>query len=88
MEGVGIYTIFVKNCEVFKGELGYFKQILHIKRLLAIYQFTVQFSPRGGARNFPTGGLTLPTRWLKYGFQGTINAKNLRKHRVLPSDGG
>ena len=34
---------------------------------------------RGGARNFPTGELTLPTRGLKYGFQGTINAKNLRK---------
>ena len=41
---------------------------------------------RVGARNFPTGGLTLPmrgltllTRGLKYGFQGTINAKNLQK---------
>ena len=43
---------------------------------------------RGVARNFPTEGLTLPTRGLKYGFQGTINAKNLRKIRVSPSDGG
>ena len=43
---------------------------------------------RGSARNFPTGGLTLPTRGLKYGFQGTINAKNLRKSHVSPSDGG
>ena len=43
---------------------------------------------RGGARNFPTGGLTIQTRGLKYGFQGTINAKNLRKNRVSPSDGG
>ena len=34
---------------------------------------------QGGARNFPTGGLTLQTRGLKYGFQGTINARNLRK---------
>ena len=25
---------------------------------------------------------------LKYGFQGTINAKNLRKKRFSPSDGG
>ena len=25
---------------------------------------------------------------LKYGFLGTINAKNLRKNRVSPSDGG
>ena len=28
---------------------------------------------RGGARNFPMGGLTLPTRGLKYGFQSTIH---------------
>ena len=27
----------------------------------------------------PTRGLALPTRGLKYGFQGTINAKNLQK---------
>ena len=34
------------------------------------------------------GGLTLPTRGLKYGFQGTINAKNLRKNRFhLPMEG-
>ena len=33
-------------------------------------------------------GLTLPTRGLKYGFQGTISARNLRKTRVPPSDGG
>ena len=33
-------------------------------------------------------GLTLPTRGLKSGFQGTINAKNIRKNRVSPSDGG
>ena len=43
---------------------------------------------RGGTRNFPTGGLTLPTRGLKYGFQGTVNAKILRKNRFSPSDGG
>ena len=33
-------------------------------------------------------GVTPPTMGLKYGFQGTINAKNLRKTRVSPSDGG
>ena len=43
---------------------------------------------RGGARNFPTGGLTLPTRVLKYGFQGIVNAKNLRQNDFSPSDGG
>ena len=37
---------------------------------------------RGGTRNFPTGGLTLPTRELKYGFQGTVKAKNLRKEKL------
>ena len=43
---------------------------------------------RGGARNVPTGGVTLPTRWLKYGFLGTINGKNFRKNHFLPSKGG
>ena len=43
---------------------------------------------RGGARNFPTGELNLPTRELKYGFQGTINAKNLQKIAFhLPTGG-
>ena len=40
---------------------------------------------RDGIRYFPTGELTLPKRGLKYGFQGTVNAKNLRK--LPPSDG-
>ena len=31
-------------------------------------------------------GLTLPMRGLKYGFQGTINAKNLRINSFSPSD--
>ena len=34
------------------------------------------------------GGLTLLTWGLKYGSQGTINAKNPQKNHVLPSDGG
>ena len=49
---------------------------------------TTLLNIRGGARNFPTGGLTLATRGLKYIFQGTINAKNLRKNRFSSSDGG
>ena len=43
---------------------------------------------RGGARNFPTGGLTLPTRGLNYGFQGIVNAKNIRQNGFSPSDRG
>ena len=44
---------------------------------------------RGGARNFPTGAeSSVPTRGLKNGFQGTINAKNLRENHFSPSDGG
>ena len=43
---------------------------------------------QGWRQEFSDGGLTLPMRGLKYGFQGTINAKNLRKNRFLPSDGG
>ena len=38
---------------------------------------------RFGARNFPTGELILPTRWLKYGFQGTINAKKSPKKSLF-----
>ena len=33
-------------------------------------------------------GLTLPTRGLKYGFQGIVNAKNLPQNSFSPSDGG
>ena len=43
---------------------------------------------RGGSRNFPTGGLTLPTRGLKYGFQAMVNAKSLQQNSFSPSDGG
>ena len=43
---------------------------------------------RGGARIFPMDGPTLSTGRLKYGFQGTINAKNLRKIGLSPSNGG
>ena len=45
-------------------------------------------SNQGWRHEFSVGGMTLPTRGLKYGFQGTINAKNLRKNRFSPSDGG
>ena len=38
--------------------------------------------------NFPTGGLTLPTRGLKNGFQGIVNANNFRQNSFSPSDGG
>ena len=43
---------------------------------------------QGWRQEFSDGGLTLLTRELKYGFQGTIDAKNLRKYRFSPSDGG
>ena len=43
---------------------------------------------QGWRQEFSDGGLTLPTKVLKYGFQGTINAKNLRKDHFPPSDGG
>ena len=50
-------------------------------------QMPERHNSRGGARNFPIG-VTLPTRGLKYGFKGTINAKNLRKNRFSPTDRG
>ena len=42
---------------------------------------------RGSARNFPTRGLNLPTKGLKYGFQGIVNAKNLRQTSFSSSEG-
>ena len=43
---------------------------------------------QGWRQEFSDGGLIRPTRGLKYSFQGTINAKNLRKNCFPPSDGG
>ena len=43
---------------------------------------------QGWRQEFSDGGLALLTRGLKYGFQSTINAKNLRKNRVSSSDVG
>ena len=41
---------------------------------------------QGWRQEFSKGGLTLPMRGLKYGFQGTISAQNLRKNRFhLPT---
>ena len=42
---------------------------------------------QGWRQGFSDGGLTLPMRGPKYCFQST-NAKNLRKNRFSPSDGG
>ena len=44
-------------------------------------------SGQGWRLEFADGGLNLPTRGLKHGFQGTINTKNLRKNRFSLSDG-
>ena len=43
---------------------------------------------RGGARNIPTGGLSLSTRGLKCDKQGTIASKNFRKKSFSHSEGG
>ena len=43
---------------------------------------------QGWRQEFSDGGLTLPMSGLKYGFQGAINAKNLRQNRFSPSQGG
>ena len=43
---------------------------------------------QGWRQEFSDGGLNLPTRGLKYGFLGTINAKNLQKIAFhLPTEG-
>ena len=38
---------------------------------------------QGWRQEFSYGGLTLPTRGLKYGFQGTSNTKNLVKSHLI-----
>ena len=43
---------------------------------------------QGWRQELSDWGLTFPTRGLKYGFQGAINAKNLRQNRFSPSNGG
>ena len=43
---------------------------------------------QGWCQEVSDRGLTLPTRGLKYGFQGTINAKNIRKSHCSPSNWG
>ena len=43
---------------------------------------------QGWRQEFSDRELTLPTRGLKYGFQGIVNAKNLRKNSFdLPKGG-
>ena len=49
----------------------------HIIHLITItYSMNYANCDRGGARNFPTG-VGSSDEGLKYGFQGTINSKNL-----------
>ena len=43
---------------------------------------------QGWRQEFSDGGMTLPRRGLKNDFQDTVNAKNLRKNRCSPSEGG
>ena len=60
----------------------------HEYGLLQLLPFEMsQYMAKGWRQEFSDGGLTLPKRGLKYGFYGTINAKNLRKNRFSPSDG-
>ena len=46
----------------------------------------VLYLKQGCRQEFSDGGLTLPTRGLKYDFQVTINAKNLRNNRFSLSN--
>ena len=47
-----------------------------------------RYGTQGWRQEFFDGGPTLPTRGLKYGFQGTVIVKNLRKNRFhLPTGG-
>ena len=61
----------------FMDSLAHCKDNVYVKTILD--NRVLFLLSRGGARNFPTGGLNLPTRGLKYGFQGILNAKSLRQ---------
>ena len=43
---------------------------------------------QGWRQEFSDRGMTLPTRGLKYDFQGIVNAKSLRQNSFSPSDRG
>ena len=47
----------------------------------------IQNSNRGRQES-SDGGLNLPVKGLKYGFQGTVNVKIIRKNIFSLSDGG
>ena len=54
--------------------------------LLEVLESLIYCECQGRRQEFSDGGLTLPTRGLKYGFQGNIDAKNLRKIAIhLPT---
>ena len=87
----------------FPGKMIIFKELqVHLKWNLKFKHFSrtctsptsTQYTAvcstlcQGWRQEFSDGGLTLLTRGLKYGFQGTKNAKNLRKNRCSLSDGG
>ena len=56
---------------------------VHINRLLEISLLQSEVAPE-----FPGRGLTLSMWGLKYGYRGTINGKNFRKHWYhLPTEG-
>ena len=55
-----------------------------------MFSFIVFDQPidQGLRQEFSDRGLTLPTKGLKYGLQGIVNAKNLRQNTFSPSDVG
>ena len=82
-----LYDGTLDAIRVFCRKLGWYLA-LKVSYLVSYFRDRNSLYYRGGARNFPTGGLTRPTRGLKYGFQGIVNAKNLRQNSFSPSYGG
>ena len=85
--------VIVSHCSVNSATFSYHSVNFEMLTVCVVIAFS--YSPglrfvqhRGSPRNFPKGGLTLPTRRLEYGFQGIVNAKNLRQTNFSPSDGG
>ena len=67
--------------EVFVKAQSVRSELLTLSKTVGVYY------TGGGARNLRRGGMTLPTRGLKYGFQSVVNAKNLRQNSFSPFDG-
>ena len=77
------FTMFLNLCQILSVRHQYDTRKASQNNIFMTHDNTLQ----GWHQEFSDGGLTLLTRGLKYGFQGTINAKDLQKNCFSPSNG-